>query len=193
MDGLTAKQKEFFEKLKENYGRLALPSLEVIKNDFNYKSKNSIAQFFRAFKEKGLIENFNGRSYIAKSALGAAFFSSKVRAGFASVVDDAVDKLISFDEELNLNSPSTFVFKVSGDSMVELGIFDGDFVTIKKTSSPSNDDVVLAEVDGGFTLKIYKKEGAKVYLKPANKAYPNIYPTTSLNVFGVLTGIVRKV
>jgi len=192
MDNLTLKQKDFFEKLKEAYSSYALPSFETIKKDFNYKSKNSIAQFIHSLKEKGYIVEKDSRNYINQNKLGANFLNSKVRAGFASVMDDAIDKLISFDEILNINSPSTFVFKVSGDSMVELGIFEGDFVTIKKTSDAKDGDVVLANIDGGFTLKTYKKSPKGVYLQPANINYPNIYPQHSLSIFGIATGIVRR-
>lgn len=192
MNDLTIKQKEFFSLIKENYGQGALPSLDKIKQHLGYKSKNSVAQYLKVLKNSGLVEEKDSLNYITKTALGALLFDSKVRAGFATVMDDAVDKLISFDEELGLNNPSVFVFRVSGDSMVDLGIFEGDYVSIKKTSQARDKDIVLANIDGAFTLKTYRKKGQKVWLEPANSAYPNIYPKISLTVFGVATGIARK-
>ncbi len=192
MKDLTTKQQKFFSQLKENYGTNALPSLEIIRQDLNYKSRNSVAQYINAFKKTNLLEERSGRLYISNAARGAFLFDSKIRAGFATVMDDEIDKLISFDEELNLNSPSVFVFKVSGDSMVNLGIFEGDYVSIRKTSEAKDKDIVLANIDGAFTLKTYRKEGAKVWLEAANPAYKNLYPETSLTIFGVATGIARK-
>lgn len=192
MNDLTPKQKAFFDTLKNSYSQKALPSFEILKNELNFKSKNSISQYIKTLKEKGYIEEIQGNNYINKNKLGAPFLSSKVRAGFASIMDDTIENLISFDEILNLNSPSSFVFKVSGDSMIELGIFEGDLVCIKKQSYAQDGDIVLAEIDGGFTLKTYRNKGLKVFLEPANKNYPNIYPEYTLRIFGVAQGIVRK-
>ena len=124
--------------------------------------------------------------------LGAPLISTSVKAGFASIMDDKIEKRISMDEVLEINSPSTFVFKVSGDSMCEVGILDGDYVIIKKTSSADVNDIVLAIIDNEFTLKTYKKDEKGVYLKPENSDYPIIRPKYSLSIFGVAIGITRK-
>ena len=76
--------------------------------------------------------------------------------------------------------------------MCEIGILDGDYVIIKKTTSANLDDVVLAIVDNEFTLKTYKKDEKGVYLKPENKDYPIIRPKFSLSIFGVALGITRR-
>ena len=110
MKNLTQKQREFFEHLKESYGKDALPSLENIRQDFNFKSRNSVAQYINALKISNLLEERSGRLYIANTARGAFLFDPKVRAGFANALDDSVEKLISFDGDLNLTSPSVFVF-----------------------------------------------------------------------------------
>ncbi len=191
MKNLTEKQQKFFELLVQMYGKDALPSLDTIRENLGYKSKNSIAQYLKTLKEASLVKERSGRLYV-KSPAGAPLLATKVRAGFANALDDIVDKRISFDEILKLNSPSVFVFKVSGDSMVELGIFEGDYVSIKKTSDAQDGDIVLASIDGAFTLKTYRKKGQKVWLEAANPQYGNIYPKNSLTIFGVATGITRR-
>ncbi len=192
MEQMTQKQKDFFDILKKTYGSNPLPSLENIKNELGFKSKNSIAQYFSLFKKMGLIEKNNSFNYINKNFLGANLFSSKVRAGFGNAYEDFGEKLISFDEVLELHSPSTFVFKVSGDSMVDLGIYEDDFVVIKKTADVKDKDIVLANVDGNFTLKTYRKTGGKVFLQAHNPDYNDIYPKNSLSIFGVAIGISRR-
>lgn len=192
MKDLTLKQNQFFEALKENYGKDALPSLSAIKELLGYKSKNSVAQYFNVLKKKNIIEEKNSRYYISQDFLGARLFSSKVRAGFASAMEDEIENLISFDRELELNKTNVFIFRVSGDSMVDLGIFEGDYVSIKKSSYAQDKDIVLANIDGGFTLKTYRNKNNKVWLEPANKNYPNLYPRSSLVIFGVALGIMRK-
>jgi len=191
-ENLTEKQKLFFDELKEKYGSKALPSFEKLKNVFNFKSKNSIRQYFETFKKEDLIFCEDNHFFINPDILGANFMSSYVKAGFASVMDDKIEKRVSFDNLFNINSPSTFIFKVSGDSMQDIGILDGDYVVIKKTQSAKVGDVVLAVVDNEFTLKTYKKDASGVFLKPENKNYPVIRPKFSLSVFGVAIGITRK-
>ena len=192
-ENLTLKQNEFFCKLKDTFNQKPLPSFEKIKEAFGYKSKNSIKQYFNALQNKNVILVEDNKYYINPECFGAKFVLSKVKAGFASVMDDKIEKRISFDNMFQLNSPSTFVFQVSGDSMCEIGIFEGDYVIVKKTPVASIGDIVLAIVDNEFTLKTYKKDSKGYYLQPENKNYPIIRPKISLNIFGVVTGITRKV
>ncbi len=190
---LTQKQKDFLQNLQENYGTLALPSFEQIKNDLNFKSKNSVKQYMEVLKDKKLILSFNNNLYINKDIFGAKLVASYVKAGFAAVMEDKIEKRISMDEILEINSPSTFVFKVSGDSMTDAGILDGDYVVIKKTPEARINDIVLAVIDNEFTLKTYKKDSKGYYLKPENKAYPILRPKFSLSIFGVAIGITRRI
>lgn len=192
MESLTLKQKEFLENLKCQYKNLALPSYEQIKKDLNFKSKNSIKQYFEVLKDKNLIVSNNGNFYVNSDIFGAKLVSSYVKAGFASIMDDKIEKRISIDELLDINSPSTFVFKVSGDSMCEVGILDGDYIVIRKTQEAKINDIVLAIIDNEFTLKTYKKDSKGYYLKPENENYPILRPKFSLSIFGVALGNVRR-
>lgn len=189
---LTEKQKTFFEKLKESYGKDVLPSFDVIAKEFGFKHKNSVWQYFNKLKEENLIEEKNGHFYISKDLFGAVLFSSVVKAGFASVADDYIEKRVSLDESFDIDNPSTFMFTVSGDSMIDLGIFEGDKVVVKKTNVAKDGDIVVAYIDDGYTLKTYRNRQGKVYLEPANENYPNLYPKEQLVIFGIAQGIVRK-
>lgn len=189
---LTDKQQTFFEKLKDLYGKEALPSFDTIAKEFGFKHKNSVWQYFNKLKEENLIEERNNRFYINKDLFGAVLFSSTVKAGFASVADDYIEKRVSLDESFDINEPDTFLFTVSGDSMIDLGIFEGDKVVVKKTNTAKNGDIVVAFIDDGYTLKTYRNKNGKVWLEPANSNYPNLYPKEQLIIFGVAQGIVRK-
>lgn len=190
-ENLTKKQYEFFELLKNTYLKEALPSYEKIKQDLGYKSKNSIKQYLEILKEEKLVIQLNSNLYINPEFFKAKFVMSRVKAGFAGIMDDKIEKRISIDEVLKIQDPSTFVFKVSGDSMCEIGIFDNDYVIIKKQQNAKIGDVVLAVVDNEFTLKTLKKDEKGMYLKPENKDYPIIRPKFSLSIFGVAIGITR--
>lgn len=189
---LTEKQKTFFEKLKELYGKEVLPSFDIIAKDFGFKHKNSVWQYFNKLKEEDLIQEKNNRFYINKDLFGAVLFSSVVKAGFASVAEDSIEKRVSLDESFNIDNPSTFLFTVSGDSMIDLGIFEGDKVIVKKTNIARDGEIVIAYIDDGYTLKTYRSRQGKVWLEPANSNYPNLYPKEKLIIFGVAQGIVRK-
>ncbi|MBQ7287876.1 MAG: hypothetical protein IJW73_08965 [Candidatus Gastranaerophilales bacterium] len=192
MKNLTQKQKDFFENLKSHYKLKALSSYGKMKEVFGFKSKNSIKQYVEALRAQDLIIKNEDSLYINPNQFGAPLVLTSVKAGFAAIMDDKIEKRISMDEVLEINSPSTFVFKVSGDSMCEIGILDGDYVIIKKTPSANIDDVVLAIVDNEFTLKTYKKDNIGYYLQPQNKDYPIIRPKFSLSIFGVAIGITRR-
>lgn len=189
---LTEKQKTFFEKLKDLYGKEALPSFDVIAKDFGFKHKNSVWQYFNKLREEDLIHEHNNRFYINKELFGAVLFSSVVKAGFASVADDYVEKRVSLDESFDINNPSTFLFTVSGDSMIDLGIYDGDKVIVRKTNTARDGEIVIAYIDDGYTLKTYRNKSGEIWLEPANSNYPNLYPKEKLIIFGVAQGIVRK-
>jgi len=192
MNNLTQKQKDFFEALKTHYQLKALSSFEKMREIFGFKSKNSIKQYIEALKKENLIIENENNLYINPNQFGAPLVLTFVKAGFAAIMDDKIEKRVSMDEVLEINSPSTFVFKVSGDSMCEIGILDGDYVIIKKTPNANIGDIVLAIVDNGFTLKTYKKDGNGAYLKPENQDYPIIRPKYSLTIFGVAIGITRR-
>ncbi|MBQ8476410.1 LexA family transcriptional regulator [bacterium] len=193
MNNLTPKQQLFFESLKNTYSNRALPSYDKIAVTLGYKSKNSIKQYIEILKRENLIQDTDNNLYINPSQFGASLVSSYVRAGFAGIMDDKIEKRISLDNMLDINSPSTFVFKVSGDSMTDIGILDGDYVIVKKTTEANLGDIVLAIIDNEFTLKIYKKDKYGVYLEPQNKDYPILRPKFSLKIFGVALGITRKI
>ena len=189
---LTEKQQEFLEELIKTYQIKALPSYEKIKEAFGYKSKNSIKQYIEVLKKEGYITKNENNLYINSDEFGAKLVSNYVKAGFSSIMDDKIEKRISLDDLLKINAPSTFVFKVSGDSMCEIGILDGDYVIIKKQQEANTNDIVLAIIDNEFTLKTYKKDSQGVYLKPENKNYPILRPRFSLSIFGVAIGITRR-
>lgn len=124
---------------------------------------------------------------------GAPLFSTSIRAGFQNLIEDDIEKRISLDREFEIQSPSTFIFHISGDSMVNLGIYEGDLAVVKKTTDINDKDIVIANIDGTYTIKIYRIKNDKIWLEAANPDYKNIYPKFKLDIFGKVTGITRKI
>ena len=84
------------------------------------------------------------------------------------------------------------MLEVKGDSMIDAGIQEGDLVIALRATVAKDGDIVIAEVDGGWTMKYYRKKGDKVWLEPANKDFKNIYPEYDLKIGAVVKGVVRK-
>ncbi len=84
------------------------------------------------------------------------------------------------------------MLRVSGDSMSEAGILPGDMVLVDKGQPPKSGDIVIAEVDGEWTMKYLRKRGENVALIPANPKYKPIKPKSELKIAGVVTAVVRK-
>ena len=112
--------------------------------------------------------------------------------GEPNPVDDAHADALTIDDYLIERPSQTVLIRVKGDSMKDAGILEGDLVVVEKTATAKRGDVVVAIVDGQFTLKRLDVERGQFVLKPENKAYPVIRPEGTLEIFGVMVGLVRK-
>ncbi len=115
-----------------------------------------------------------------------------VEAGFPSPAEEDLLETISLDEWVIGKRESTFMLKVKGDSMVDAGIHDGDMVIVERGKSHRQGDIVIAMIDGGFTMKYLRKNGSEMYLGAANKNYPDMYPIESLSIIATVVAVVRK-
>lgn len=76
--------------------------------------------------------------------------------------------------------------------MIDAGIHEGDLVIAEKNENPKVGDIVIAEVDGDWAMKYFRKKGDAAYLEPANKAYSPIFPENEMRVAAVVRGVVRR-
>ncbi|HOG13185.1 MAG: S24 family peptidase [Smithellaceae bacterium] len=118
--------------------------------------------------------------------------SGEVCAGFPSPAEEELRGHISFDEYLVAHPESSFLLSVTGDSMAGAGIMDKDWVIIEKNRRPKNGDIILAEVDGAWTIKYYRKKGTRITLETAGAGDPPMVPREELRIAGVVTALVRK-
>jgi SOS regulatory protein LexA len=121
------------------------------------------------------------------------FLLGLVEAGFATPAEEQLLDRISLDDwMLPQDSTGYYMLQVKGDSMIDAGIRDSDMVIVERTSSARPGDIVVASVDGGFTIKYLREKDGKPYLQPANKDFEDIYPEESLEISAVLRSLVRK-
>ena len=128
-------------------------------------------------------------------SLGQWLVEQGISAGFPSPADDFKDGRISLDSELVKNKESTFYARVSGDSMIEAGLDDGDLIVIDRSLDPENGKIAICFVDGEFTVKRIKKEKNKLFLMPQNKKYKpiEIKEENELIIWGIVEYVIKKV
>ncbi len=126
--------------------------------------------------------------------LGQWLIEEGISAGFPSPADDFKEVRISLDKELVRNMESTFYARVSGDSMTEAGIDDGDLLVIDRSLNPENNKIAVCYVDGEFTLKRIILKNKKLFLKPENSKYKEILinEDNNLIVWGVVTFVIKS-
>ncbi len=184
---------KYKDKLLSFYGReKRMPTYSEMMNIFGFKSKNAVSR---------LVEKFINAGYITKDPLGRILPTSTltevpilglVKAGFPSQAEDVLESTINIDNFLIKNRLQTYILEVDGDSMIDAHIANGDLVIAERTETAKDGQIVIAEVDGEFTMKYFRKEGNKVWLEPANKNFKPIYPENDLQIRAIVRGVVRK-
>jgi len=124
--------------------------------------------------------------------MAGLMISGEVCAGFPSPAEEELRDVISFDEYLVAHPETSFLLSVTGDSMIGAGIMEKDLVIVERGRQPKNGDIILAEVDGNWTMKYFRKRGTRITLEAANPKYPPIVPREELRIAGVVTALVRK-
>ena len=113
---------------------------------------------------------------------------SSVSAGFPSPAEGSIDKMLDLNELLVRRPIATFFVRVTGDSMRDAGILDGDLLVVEKGEKPRSSDIVLAVIEGEFTVKRWVCQGSTRILRAENSNYPDIDVTTGIayEIWGVV-------
>jgi DNA polymerase V len=119
---------------------------------------------------------------------------STVNAGFPSPAEDFIESQIDISRKLIKHPASTFLVRAKGDSMIDKGIQDGDILVVDKSLEAKNNSVVIAYIDGEFTVKRFVKKKNEVILYPANNNYEPIKITSENDflVWGVVTYVLHS-
>ena len=179
--------KKFYRKHRR------LPTYSEMLKLFNLSSKKAVHDVVYKLVDQGFFYLKNNKLTPTTRFFGLPLLGL-VKAGFPILAEE--DKqYLTLDEYLIENPSASFLLRVSGDSLIDIGIFDGDIVVVDQKKSPLPGDIVLAEIDKEWTLKIYKKDRRtkKIYLQAANPTYPPLYPKQQLIIHGVVKGLIRKI
>ncbi len=170
-----------------------MPGYNEIMSLVGFKSKNAVYKLINKLVDDGIVDKDSNGKLTPMKIFGEVPLLGLVEAGIPTTVDQDNSESLSLDEYLiGGNKNSTYLLEVKGDSMIDEGIREGDLVLVERRGDPKDGDIVIAEVDGGWTMKYFKKKGSIVYLKPANKNYSPIYPSYDLKVAAIVRGVVRK-
>jgi len=194
---------EYLAQFQKQYGYS--PTLSEIAKATGHRSNSTIHTIIRGLVEKGYVQKVDGNTRVLKildqkAAQGLTGQLPSIELplmGFIAAgrpLEPHTDPNATFQISASMISgkKTAYVLQVKGESMIEEGILDGDFVVIEKTDVANNGDIVVALVDDNLaTLKKFYKTGDKVELRPANSAMEPIIPN-SLKIQGIAVGVVRK-
>jgi SOS regulatory protein LexA len=170
-----------------------MPGYQELLKLTGFRSKNAVYKLINRLAEAGVIEKDRDGHIVPGPSLRGARLLGVIEAGFPSPAEEELLDVMDFDEYLTPNKEASYILKVKGDSMVDAGIQEGDMVVVEKRQTYKPGQIVVASIDGEYTMKYLRKEGRdKFYLEPANKKYKPIYPEGHLIVEAVVTAVVRK-
>jgi len=169
-----------------------MPSYAELADIYNFKSKNaaySLAKYF--ISEEILRKDSKGFLIPGDEFFGVQILGT-VQAGFPTFASEDRGEHLSLDEWLVNDHDATYLLKVSGDSMVDAGILEGDYVVAERSQDFSTGDIVIAEINDEWTMKYLRKKNSQYYLEAANDNYPDIHPEGELKIHAVVRSSVRK-
>ncbi len=169
-----------------------MPTYSEMMGLFGFRSKNAVFKVVEKLIDAGLATKDHLGRLMPTQAFGEIPLLGSVTAGLPATVEEELLERVNLDDMLIEKKASTFMLEVDGDSMIDAHIEKGDMVLVERANTAKDGQIVIAEVDGEFTMKYFRKEGNKVWLEPANKKYQPIYPEHSLNINAVLKAVIRK-
>jgi len=169
-----------------------MPVYTEIMKLVGFKSKNAVYKLVHKLIDDGVLSKDAKGHLIPNRIFGEIPLVGLVEAGFPTEAEESLLDSVSIDDYLIEDKNSSYLLRVKGESMIEAGIYEGDMVIAEKKNVAKDGDIVIALVDGGSTMKYYRKRNGQVYLEPANKDFPLIYPESQLEIMAVVKGVIRK-
>ena len=184
---------DYKTQLVSFYGReRRMPSYSEMMRLFGFKSKNAVYRLVEKLRDAGIVDKDPLGRLVPTNLLTETPMLGFVKAGFPSASEALTETTMNIDSFLIQKKDSTYILEVDGDSMIDAHIADGDLVIAERAEQAKDGQIVIAEVDGEYTMKYFRKAGNKVWLEPANKKFKPIYPTTDLQIRAIVKGVIRK-
>jgi repressor LexA len=201
MQELTDKQNQLLKFIISEIRENGMPpSISEMATYLEVSSKNGVAKLLDQLEEKGYIEtNGKARGITVLESLGQSLLKGLVRApilgsiqaGMPTLAEENIEEWVNLPQTLTKNRRDVFLLRVRGDSMKNAGILEDDLVIVKPTKDVKHGDIVVALLHDEATVKRFIKVQNRVYLKPENDNYQNIYPKEEWTVQGKVVGVIR--
>ena len=199
-DKLTKREREIYDFIlnairNEGYS----PSVRDICNALDMKSTSTVHTYLAKLEEKGMIQKDPGKSRTLRVDNGGSQSSATVRvpilgkvaAGMPILAVENYDGYIDFPRPSSkMTSNDLFALKVQGESMIEVGIMDGDLIVVEKCNTAKDEDIIVALVDDEATVKTFYREENRFRLQPENSSMKPIY-VNELIVLGKVVASMR--
>ena len=206
---LTKRQHKIFDFILSSIDRFGYPpSIPEIQKEFSFKSPNAVSDHLEALQRKGYIfrrahksrgieikvhttARGNGNGNVAEIPV-----VGRVAAGSPVLAQENIEGTIAVGKHLVRNSEGVFALKVKGDSMINAGILDGDYVIVNQQQTADQGDIVVALIGDEATLKRFYKEKNKIRLQPENDTMDPIMidpKENEVRVIGKIKGVMRKI
>lgn len=200
---LTEKQEsvlQFIEDYQLEFGKS--PTLREMREFFGVKSDNSILKHLKALEDKGYLAKDDTPRGIklldsVKAKLTAVSNLTKIPvlgtipAGGPVFSEEHVIDYFEVGSDMLRKPQGSFALRVTGLSMINAGILEGDFVIANRDGQAKDGDIVIALVDGENTVKRYRTDGTQEWLQAENPEYKDIYASEYLEVQGIVTTVIR--
>ncbi len=211
---LTQRQQQVLDCIKESIKENGYPpSVREICAKVGLKSSSSVQSHLDALERKGYLKrnSSSARALTVESSKDAdQGFSAedaqvleevsrntvplplvgKVAAGSPILAEQNIEEVIGLPKQL-VGDANSFMLTVSGESMIEAGIFDGDIVVVTEQKSANNGEIVVAMIDGEATVKVFYKEDGRIRLQPANSTMEPIY-ADDVQILGKVKALIRQ-
>jgi repressor LexA len=208
-DLLTDRQREILDFITRSITASGYPpTLREIGTHFGIRSTNGVNDHLRALEKKGYLqrEDLKSRALRPVTALGKPREAAsevvdvpllgRVAAGVPLLAVENVNETVRVDRFFIGQTREVFALRVKGDSMIEDGIFDGDYIFVRKQLQANKGETVVAMIEGEATVKRYYPEGDVIRFQPANAAMQPIFVRKrdfkSVNLLGVVIGVYRR-
>ena len=199
MNKLTQRQSEVLGFIKNHIDETGYPPTRVdIAKELGFKSANASEEHLKALAKKGAIEMIPGTSRGIKlpdNKSDGIPIVGRVAAGNPILAEEHIDDYCELPASF-FKPAADYLLEVRGDSMIEVGILDGDLLAVHRTTNVQNGDIVVARIEDEVTVKRYRKGRSKhqVTLEPENKDYSVIevdLRDQEFNIEGLGVGILR--
>jgi repressor LexA len=200
MTNLTPRQTQILRLIQRAIAETGMPPTRAeIAKELGFKSVNAAEEHLRALHRKGVIELIPGASRgiqlrdILREQIGLPLIG-RVAAGRPILAEEHIERHYQIDPELFQPKPH-YLLKVSGMSMRDAGIHDGDLVAVHRTPEVRNRQIIVARLENEVTVKRYRQEGSIVWLMPENPDFEPIrvdLKEETLMIEGIVVGVVRR-